>query len=134
MTLSLLLIFKKSLQFCICHFNPIQDGLFQCCSHLLLHLLTDLLTVLLSDFNPAQDGQKASPPSLKSVTHILQWWNLAELYFTQRRSKNYMNYVTLTLSPWALLPSAFFHRKWANFALSRNTDIDWILIHNFYLV
>ena len=62
MTLSLLLIFKKSLQFCICHFNPIQDGLFQCCSHLLLHLLTDLLTVLLSDFNPAQDGQKASPP------------------------------------------------------------------------
>ena len=29
--------------------------------------------------------------------------------------------------------SAFFHRKSANSAISRNTDIDCILIHNFYL-
>ena len=28
-------------------------------------------------------GQKASL-SLKSVTHILKWWNLAQLYLTQR--------------------------------------------------
>ena len=34
---------------------------------------------------------------------------------------------------WVLLTSAFFHRKSANFAISRNTDIDCILIHNFYL-
>ena len=38
-------------------------------------------------------GQKA-PPSLKSVTHILQSWNLAQLYLTQRRSKKYINHVT----------------------------------------
>ena len=29
--------------------------------------------------------------------------------------------------------SAFFHQKSANFAISRNRDIDCILIHNFYL-
>ena len=42
-------------------------------------------------------GQKG-PLSLKSVTHILQWWNLAQLYLTQRRSKKYMNHVTHPLS------------------------------------
>ena len=29
-----------------------------------------------------------TPTSLKSVTHILQWWNLAQLYLTSSRSKN----------------------------------------------
>ena len=42
-------------------------------------------------------GQKGAP-SLKSVTHILQWWNLAHLYLTQRRSKKYMSPVTNPLS------------------------------------
>ena len=51
--------------------NPIQDGLFRGCSR--------------------------APPSLKSVTHILQWWNLANLCLTQRWSKKYMNRVTLPL-------------------------------------
>ena len=37
-------------------------------------------------------------PSLKSVTHIQQWWNVAQLYLTQRRSKKYMNQVTHPLS------------------------------------
>ena len=41
---------------------------------------------------------KRPSPSLKSVTHILQWWNLAQLYLTQRRSKKYMNHVTHPLS------------------------------------
>ena len=39
-------------------------------------------------------GAKKAPPSLKSVTHILQWWNLAQLYFTQTRSKKCINHVT----------------------------------------
>ena len=34
-------------------------------------------------------------------------------------------------TPWVLLTSVFFHRKPANFAISKNTDIDCILIHNF---
>ena len=32
--------------------------------------------------------------SLKSVTHILLWLNLAQLYFTYKRSKKYMNHIT----------------------------------------
>ena len=32
---------------------------------------------------------------------------------------------------WVLLTSAFFHRNSANFAISRNTDIDCISVHNF---
>ena len=42
-------------------FNFIQDGL-------LAGLVTDT------------KGKKA--PSIKSVTHILQWWNLAQFYIT----------------------------------------------------
>ena len=42
--------------------NPIQDGLFRGCSRI---------------------GEGAFwPPSLKSATHILQWWNLAQSYLT----------------------------------------------------
>ena len=55
-------------------FNPIQDGLFRGCSRM------------------------EGAPSLKSVKHILQWWNLAQLCFTQRRSKKYMNHVTHPLN------------------------------------
>ena len=43
-------------------------------------------------------GVAKRPPSLKSVTHIIQWWNLAQLYLTQRRSQKYMNHVTHLLS------------------------------------
>ena len=42
-------------------------------------------------------GQKGHP-SLKSVTPILQWWNLAQLYLIWRRSKKYINHVTYILS------------------------------------
>ena len=43
-------------------------------------------------------GTAKRPPSLKSVTPIVQWWNLAQLYLTQGRSKKYMNHVTYSLS------------------------------------
>ena len=43
--------------------NPIQDGSFLGCSEM-------------------GGGQKAPPHSIESVTHILQWWNLAQLYLT----------------------------------------------------
>ena len=60
------------------HINPIQDGLFRCYSRM--------------------GGGQKGPHSIKSVTHILQWWNLAQLYLSQRRSKKYMNHVTHPLS------------------------------------
>ena len=58
--------------------NPIQDGLFRGCWQM-------------------GEGQK-DPPSLKPVKHILQWWNLAQLYLIQKISKKYMNHVTHPLS------------------------------------
>ena len=63
------------------NFNPIQDGLSWACSWI----------------GEGGGGGKV-PPSLKSVTHILQWSNLAQLYLTQRSSKKYMNHVTHPLS------------------------------------
>ena len=42
-------------------------------------------------------GQKCAH-SLKSVTHTLQWWNIAKLYLTKKKSKKYMNHVTHSLS------------------------------------
>ena len=54
-------------------------------------------------------------PSLKSVTHILQWWNLAQLYLTQEDKKN-INHVTHPLSSadisiFSLEISTFCHIK-----------------------
>ena len=60
----------------LCILNPIQDGFFRSCSRM------------------GGVGGAKRPPSLKSVTHIPQWWNLAQLYLTQKRSKKYINYVT----------------------------------------
>ena len=37
-------------------------------------------------------------PSLKSVTHILQLWNLEQLYFTKKWYKTYMNHLRYPLS------------------------------------
>ena len=55
-----------------------------------------ILTLFRMGFFGAAHGwgePKSHPPSLISVTHILQWWNLAQLYLTQTRSKKYMNHV-----------------------------------------
>ena len=47
---------------------------------------------------------------------------------TQRRFKKYIKYVTHYLSSADI---SIFHRKSANFTISRNTDTDCILKHNF---
>ena len=72
-------------------------------------------------------GRAKKAPSLKSVTHILQWWNLAQIYLAQRRSKNI--WITWHTS-WVLLTPAFFHWKSANLAISR---IYYFIYHNFSL-
>ena len=43
-------------------------------------------------------GRGKKEPSLKSVTRILPWWNLAQLYLTKRWSKKHINHVTHSLS------------------------------------
>ena len=58
--------------------SPIHDGPFRGCSRM--------------GWGPK------SPPPLKSATNALQWWNLAQLYLTQRRSRKRMNHVTHPLS------------------------------------
>ena len=45
-----------------------------------------------------EEGRAKSPPSLKSVTHIMPWWNLAQLYLSKRRSKKHITHVILLLS------------------------------------
>ena len=54
---------------------------------------------------------------LKSVTDFPQWWNLAQLYLNERISKNYINRETQEVQ----LTTTFFHMKWANFAILKNT-------------
>ena len=44
------------------------------------------------------EREQKGPTSLKSVTHILQWRNLAQLYLTKNRSKKYVHQVTHLLS------------------------------------
>ena len=43
-------------------------------------------------------GGQIGPPSLKSVTHILQWWNLEQLYLIWKGSEKYMDHVKHVLS------------------------------------
>ena len=72
-----------------------------------LFVVTGLLLNLfgMGFFEAAHEWLAKKASSLKSVTYILQWWNLAQLCFTQRRSEKYMNNVTHF---WVLLISTFF--------------------------
>ena len=86
------------------------------------------LTLFRMGFFGAAHGRGQGPPSLKSVTHILQWWNLSQLYLTKNDPKN----IWITWhTPWVPMTPTIFHWKSANFAISRNTCIDCILIQNF---
>ena len=89
--------------------NPMQDWHFRGCSRW-------------------ERGEPKRPtPSLKSVTHILQWWNLAVIPYLKKIQKIY-DHVTPPLSSADI---SIFYRKSVNFVISRTTDIDCILIYNF---
>ena len=89
--------------------DPMQDGLFCGCSRM------------------AGGGGQKGLHSLKFATHILQWWNLASYTLHKKEPKN----IWITWhTPCVVLTSAFFHRKSANLAIFKNTDIDCILAHN----
>ena len=84
-------------------------------------------------FGLLKDGVQKRPLSLKSVSHILQWWNMVQLYITYIISKSCMSHVTHVLSYADL---SFFHKKPAKFAISRNTYTDsvWYTISNTFWV
>ena len=95
--------------FCLWNLNPTQDENFRGFSRM------------------RGRGPKKPPPTLKSVTHILQWWNVAVIpYLKKIQKKKWITWYTEFC--WH---QHFFHRKSANFVISRNTDIDCILVHNF---
>ena len=88
--------------------NPIQDGSFRDCSWM--------------------HGVKKVP--LPKICHTCPA-NLTQLYLIQRGFKNYMNNITHPFSSADISIFCHQHRKSTNFAISRNTDIHCILIHNF---
>ena len=98
-----------------------------------LIMLQHLTLLRMSLFGVAHGwGVKAPISSLKSVTHILQWYNLAQVSLTKGRSKKHINHVTHHLSPADI--SIFPRRTSASFEISQNTDIDCFLARNFYLI
>ena len=91
--------------FTILSINPIQDGHFWGCSQI-----------------EGGGGGKGPPPPPKNLSHISyndETWNSYNL--PKEDPKKYVNHV---IHPLSSAESAFFHRKSANIAISRNTDID----------
>ena len=90
--------------------NPFQDGYFRDCSR------------------TGSRAQKATPhPKICHTYPRMMKPGMVIPYL-----KKIQKYIWIPWhTHWVLLTSAFFHRKSANFATSRNTHIDWILIHNF---
>ena len=86
-------------------FNPIHVGPFRGCSRM------------------GEGGQKGPLPK---IFHTYP--TMMKLPYLKKIQKIYESRDTLLEF---CLTSAFFDRKSANFAISRNTDIDYILIHNF---
>ena len=86
--------------------NPIQDGLFRGYSRM--------------------GGKKVPHPKICHTSCNNETWHNYTL--PKEDPKNI--WITGHI-PWVLLISAFFYWKSANFGISRNTDVDCILIHNF---
>ena len=81
-------------------------------------------------FGAAHAWGTKRPPSRKSDTHISN----DETWHSYTLPKEDPKNIWITWhTPWVLVSLAFFHRKSANFAISENTDIDCILVHNFFL-
>ena len=74
-------------------------------------------------------SQRATPPPPQNLSHIS--YNDETLYSCTLPKEDPKNVWIAWHTTWVLLTSAFFQRKWANWAISRNTDVDCILIHNF---
>ena len=70
-------------------------------------------------------GGLFGPPSLKSVTHPTVMKLGTVIPYLRKILKIYKSHDT------SLLTHQFFHRKSVHFATSRNTDVDWVLMHDF---
>ena len=96
------------------HCNPIQDGLFCCCSRM-----------------GGVVGAGAFCLSLHKICHTS--YN-DETWHTFNLPNEDLKAIWITWHiPWVLLTSAVFHWKSKRFDTWRNTDIGWVLIHNLWL-
>ena len=68
-------------------------------------------------------GKKASLPKICHTYPIMMEFGAVIPYLILRRSKNYMNHVTLPIS---CADISIFYLKSANFAISKNANIDSI--------
>ena len=95
--------------------TPIQDGHFQSCWRM---------------------GDQTGP--LPKICHTNPTiMNIGTVIPYLKKIQKYVNHVTLyenIWTRWVLLTSAFIHWKSANFVISRNIDIDCILVHDFYFL
>ena len=73
----------KKLPFIIMY-APDQYKTLEMCGKVVLENYGILTIFKMGIFRAAHEwvGSQNGSPSLKSVTHILQWWNLAQLYLT----------------------------------------------------
>ena len=85
-------------------FKPIQDGPFWGCS-------------------PMGGGKKARLPKICHTSYNNETWHSYNLPKEDPKSKWISRHTS-----WVLLTSTFFHWKSAKFAISRNTDVDCILL------
>ena len=89
--------------------SPIQDGPFRGCSWM-------------------RGAKSPLPhPSLKSATHILQWWNLAVIPYLKKNQKIYEP----CDRPLELCWHQYFFIGNQQIWLYQKIQIDWILPHNF---
>ena len=74
-------------------------------------------------------GNKKHPSPLSEICHTYRKMMKlgAVMLYLKKIEKMYESRNTLLV----LLTSAFFDQKSANFAILKNTDIDYIFIHNF---
>ena len=72
-----------------------------------------------------QDGQKSPLPKTCHTYSTMMKLGTFITYLKKIQKNMWLTWHT----PWFLQTSAFFHWKSATFAISRNTDIDCILIH-----
>ena len=99
------------------------------------HILKVILTLFrMGIFGAAhrwEGGGQKGPPThpKKSHTYPTMMKLCTVILYLKKIQKN----IRITwYIPWVLLTSAFFLRKSENFFISRNTDINCILIRNFY--
>ena len=124
------------------HFCSFNNRLVRYCGKSINNLLhwssLENIDNSVSCFRTGSGDRRAKKGPLPKICHT--WWNLShticyndETWYSYTLPKEDPKNIWITLhTPWVLLTSAFFYWKSSNFGVSRNTDIDCTLIHNFY--